>query len=81
MIDIKSTPTSRWAFRYRRRYGYTFPGGLIFAGVIALLFGGTGIAIGIAFILVGGYMMHRHHTFHQNLRGKSGKNKRNRRNS
>ena len=69
-IVVKSTPASRWAFRYGRRYGYTLYGSLIFIGLIALLFGGSGIVIGITLIIIGGFLIRRHNNYHKKLKNK-----------
>jgi len=69
-VVVKSTPVSRWAFRYRKRYGYNFSGALILVGIIALFFGGLGVAIGMAFILVGAFVMWGHHDYHKKLKNK-----------
>ena len=61
-INIESTPTSRWGDRYRKRYGYNFYGSIIVIGVIISLFGG--FIIGIPMIIVGGYMIRKHHKYH-----------------
>lgn len=64
-MRIDSTPASRWAGRYRKRYGYNFFGAIIFIGLIAMLFGGFGIVLGLACIAVGGFFIWKHNEFHR----------------
>ena len=61
-VNIESTPTSRWAYRYRKKYGYTFYGLIAFVGIITLrsgfLFIGGGIAVIGAVLLINHYKYH-----------------------
>lgn len=60
-ISIKDTPASRWVFEYRKRYGYMFYGSVVFIGLLIL----TSSAIGLAFIILGAYLMWRHYKHHK----------------
>lgn len=60
-VNIESTPVSRWALRYRRKYGYTFFGLLSLIGIIMILFGNI---YGFAPLIPGGYLLWRHYKYH-----------------
>ena len=64
-ININSTPASRWAADYRKRYGYNFYGFILFIGVIITLFGG--FIVGIPCIIVGGILLIAHHDHYNKL--------------
>ena len=63
-LNIESTPASRWAARYRKRYGYNFYGMITFLGFVTIFFN---FFIGIGIMGIGGYLIKKHYEHHKNL--------------
>ncbi len=55
-MKIESTPASRWAQNYKKRYLYNLGGALIFFGLI-FLFGS--IFLGLGLMGIGGYIIYK----------------------
>lgn len=63
-MRIESTPSSRWAAKYRRNYGYNFYGMITFIGFITLFFN---FFIGAGIMGIGVYLLYQHYKHHKNM--------------